>query len=610
MPQEGFPSQDPEQLAKVLASDAYHTQKAEEAQRRADEAAAETARQTQEQRLEKWFTGDQTNAKDLKDYLASRPYEDEKGIHAPTGEMVEPVDAVTWGRKQRVPNQWGNRYFEGKRSERYEQTHDDPAALSAFHLFDDFIKAEIHGNKTFMKDYGKILDEKLSDRNVTAMELADLQAEAENDAEIHSADVSQTTKLLNKAIDARVTDFHNRNLGKVKGPHEMHDADGKLRTVTAMEYGAARTDAYRARIMKEKEDYLAVLRAKRPQQNIEEIIEKMFSPQSTKNDGDEEPRIKDDLDDYMPPDWVMSNGGETPDDAQTKADVETLKAAGDARRQAQAAEAPAAEEAKAEETQTAETEVIEPEEPEAVSQTPEDFQAQLAIWSKRLQDSRFVPTPEQYEDLADFAVEIEFLHDERKLDGSNSMGYFFGNTRLNAYQARTILDKTKPSVWVFVDDDEKAIAERASHFIERQGEDMTGILNDAAEWEDGVVSLMTPNQFFQRLAKDLGGKISNIDEPVARYQDYLDQRIELDDHLRSDYAEEELYPSLVTRGAAKDYEELESKKRSRRPHRIAINGLRSFARKRQEAREKRRQQSRAAPETEEWLTEERDNIED
>ena len=302
MSQEGFPSQDPEQLAETLASDAYHAQRAEEAQRKADEAAAEAARQAQEQRLEKWFTGGQENARDLKKYLDSRPYEDEKGIHAPSGEVVEPVNAGTWGRKNRPDrNQWGNRYFEGQRSKRYEQTHDDPAELSAFKLFDRFIDAEIEGDKTFMEDYGKILAEKLNDRDVTPFELADLLADAEHDSEVKGSDVPRTTDLLSRAIDGRVRDFHNRTSGKVKQSYEMHDADGKLRTVSPMEYEAARTDAYRARIMKEKESYLAELREK-----------------SARQSEDETPV---DPADYEP-DWVMVDDREIPEDRENGHDAD------------------------------------------------------------------------------------------------------------------------------------------------------------------------------------------------------------------------------------------------------------------------------------------------
>jgi hypothetical protein len=323
MPQEGFPSQDPEQLARVLASNAYHDQKAEEAKRNADEAAAEAARQTQEQRLEKWFTGSQANAKDIRKYLDSRPYEDEEGIHGPSGKVVEPVDAGTAGRKMRVPNQWGNRYFEGQRSERYEQSHDNPAELSAYRLFDRFVEAEIDGNKTFIEDYGKILAEKLDDRNVTPFELADLLADAENDSEVKGSGVSQTTKLLNAAIDDRVREFHNRNLGKVKGSHEMHDADGKLRTVSAMEYGAMRTEAYRARIMNEKEDYLAVLRESRAQRTEAEHTAQSSRKQESAADEAKKQSGEDELDDYIP-DWVrVKNNNE--DDIPDQHDEEEPK---------------------------------------------------------------------------------------------------------------------------------------------------------------------------------------------------------------------------------------------------------------------------------------------
>lgn len=354
----------------------------------------------------------------------------------------------------------------------------------------------------------------------------------------------------------------------------------------------------------------STIRRKNLRDRVAKLKERELAKLAAKRDGVTE--IKDELDGYMP-DWVNQNGGDDYDSAKAEADKDVLRAAGEARREApqtvgeaaaqpeakaegstasekpqpetgEAAEAPA-EEAKPEEAPTAETEVIEP---EAVPKTPEEtFQKQLAEQVEKLRDPKFVPTPQEYEKLADIAAEIEFLHYDPEVDGHSGMGYFFGDTRLNANQARTLLDKVKTGEWTLSHDNREDVYETVASFEENP--------NLAVIPWRFVVS--RAKQSHKNDLLPLREFLKDLEDDPQSYKRYLEKRLVLDEYLTAKYEAEPYATGLASEAAAEVKVGRAARQNYFSPRRIAANGLRAAAR-RMSAR-KKRLQAKEAPETEE-----------
>jgi hypothetical protein len=237
---------------------------------------------------------DQRGQDEWKDYLSSRPTFEEAGYHPVDGHLIEPSD-----------------YFDARRTKHYDETHKNPAEFSPTRLFDSYISAELNGNKTFIEDYGDALAEKLGDKTLAISKLAELQAEAEFESEVSESGAPHTLALVSEAIQKRVTNFqeaakkravelHVGNLGKKesyrgKESYRVPGEDGQMRTVNLLEDAAIRTNNFRARIDRMKENYLAELHEQRAEAD-EQASEPLGSMEAHSAESDE-------LDDYIP-DWV------------------------------------------------------------------------------------------------------------------------------------------------------------------------------------------------------------------------------------------------------------------------------------------------------------------
>ncbi|HVV25533.1 MAG TPA: hypothetical protein VHC21_00665 [Candidatus Saccharimonadales bacterium] len=275
----------------------------------------------------------------------------------------------------------------------------------------------------------------------------------------------------------------------------------------------------------------------------------------------------------------VEGGGETElkstyDETDAEADKQLLREAGNARREAQSVEeggkpddgyvpdwvkagddeSVAGDQAEAKQSDEAATEVIEAEEKDesqdqepaenTESPSPEElFQEALAAWNERLEDPRFVPTPEQYDELKSLTKQIELRHLDPETDDQSGMGYFLegSSTRLNPYVARTLLDKSRAGEWILRPDD----LDVATSLVEAENHEDIPLDETREERND----LMTFGEF---ISKD--NKLQADQRSFRRYKRYVQKRLELDEYVYDENNPIDSYrPSLNFAEAVKDF---------------------------------------------------------
>ncbi len=182
--------------------------------------------------------------------------------------------------------------------------------------------------------------------------------------------------------------------------------------------------------------------------------------------------------------------------------------------------------------------------------TPWEVRKNLSELSETLSDSRHVPTPEEYDRIHSLAERISVRYKDPEQDGQAGMGYFIegSDERLNAHQARKLLDKARITEWVFGDDDEEDIADRIT-----QDNDPRRIeqLTDAASRSQHLITLMSYGEF---LGPD---KDPDDQKNLDSYQAYTQKRITLDSYILDNYREEydnlEQYPRAYLDEAIEDF---------------------------------------------------------
>lgn len=491
----------------------------------------------------------QQGQKEWKEYLSSRPTSEGGAAEAHHPEDGHFIDA--------------SEHFDGRRTELEEDGEESYEDMQISKLARKLAQAEFTGDRTSQDSISEVLDSKLDDLDDASFSGRDTGGSSSTRPENRS---KNNNDLRSEKHDQWVEKIKQRELERLRAEQAeqteqgQHDGDLTGEEVHAEEGNTAEEAA--------AEDEQAPVAPEAGPEN-----------------------------DDKPEDGNTPNVGEA-DPSEAKTEV-TDENAGEEAGESDSEEA------------GSQPESAEPaEEPEVSPTMAESIDKNLARWSKQLSDSRFVPSPWQYETLKRIAGQIELRHFDSEADGHSGMGYFVkgSDIRLNPTYARTVLDKTNTSEWVFDHDEYEETKELQQDLEKAKGPE--DVREDTFQ-RTSRSQVMTYGQYLAAEQKAKPETEQNPDADKAEenalrsfhhYKHYVKKRLELDEYLMEKYPHDEPSPRGMTPQAIEEFNAekaikagKEAQRSGRRTFRdIAIGGLHLVAQRLHEARAKRRQQQEEA----------------